>query len=167
MTDIYYKAKQKPELVEFGPQPYFTAEGKGAPESPAFLQAVQSLYQRAYAARKSAPEKFTVGKLEGLWWAKDHDKSPREEWNWKLMIKMPSAFPGTEKLDEGLVLQLLHLGPFATEPETLARMYQYMEENNLVHNGTHHEVYLSDFRKTAPEKLRTILRQPVKKVTSR
>jgi hypothetical protein len=165
MTELYYKATAKLALAEFGPQSYLTASGQGAPESTAFAEAVQSLYQRAYTARKAAPEKFVVGKLEGLWWAKDHDKSPRDEWNWKLMIRLPELAAGAadEVIDEGLVLQVLHLGPFANEPETLARMYEFMAREKLVHNGLHHEVYLSDPRRTAPEKSRTILRQPVKR----
>jgi hypothetical protein len=164
MTDMYYKAKQKPELAEFGTQHYFTAEGRGAPESEQFAAAVQSLYQRAYAARKTAAVKFTVGKLEGLWWAKDNDRSPRDEWNWKLLIRMPEAFAGTEPMDEGLVLQMLHIGPFAAEPGTLDQMHAYMSQHGLAHNGKHHEVYLTDPRRTPPEKTRAILRQPVKRV---
>ena len=65
-------------------------------------------------------------------------------------------------LTEGKVLQMLHVGPFDREPETLQHMQKFIEKHNLKKNGLHHEIYLSDFRKTAPEKLKTILREPIK-----
>lgn len=63
---------------------------------------------------------------------------------------------------EGKVVQMLHTGPFDLEPESLLQMQQFMTAHGLQRNGQHHEIYLSDFRKTAPQKLRTILREPVK-----
>jgi hypothetical protein len=57
---------------------------------------------------------------------------------------------------------MMHVGPFANEPESLAQIAAFSDQNNLARNGLHHEIYLSDFRKTAPEKLKTILREPVK-----
>jgi hypothetical protein len=63
---------------------------------------------------------------------------------------------------EGKTVQMLHVGPFDKEPETLKEMKTCMQAHNFKKNGLHHEIYLSDFRKTAPEKLRTILREPVK-----
>lgn len=160
MKDLYYTATKVPTVTEFGPRHYLTASGVGAPESPAFAAALKSLYPRAYAARKIS--KFQVGKLEGQWWAPEHENSPREEWNWKLLIQIPFATDDSEIIDEGPLLQMLHIGPFSTEPETLAQMHAYMHEHGLVHNGLHHEVYLSDFRRTPPERGRTILRQPVR-----
>lgn len=110
---------------------------------------------------------------------------PRSEWNYRLLLRMPefvnkelavktAQTVATSKnipqaihiewftLHEGKCVQLLHTGPFSTEPESLAILATFMDENQFVHNGLHHEVYLSDFRKTTPEKLRTILREPVK-----
>lgn len=112
-------------------------------------------------------------------------KVPRSEWNYRLLLRMPGfvtreqckaavktavekknmllanevAFYGME---EGRVVQILHVGPFAAEPETLQKIKEFMEEHHLQKNGLHHEIYLSDFRKTAPDKLKTILREPVK-----
>jgi hypothetical protein len=60
-------------------------------------------------------------------------------------------------------VQILHIGPFATEHDSLIILNNYMQQNNLLKDGLHHEIYLSDFRKTAPEKLKTILREPAKK----
>lgn len=112
-------------------------------------------------------------------------KIKRSEWEYRLMIRMPDfVTPGIineaiqntiEKkhidgaknvrsftLNEGKCVQVLHVGPFDKEPETLMVMSDFMASNNFRQNGFHHEIYLSDFRKTSPEKLRTILREPVR-----
>ncbi len=68
------------------------------------------------------------------------------------------------EMHEGQVVQILHTGPFSKEYQSLIKMQQFMQEKNLEKNGFHHEIYLSDFRKTAPEKLTTILREPVKQL---
>lgn len=67
-----------------------------------------------------------------------------------------------EQLKEGKCVQILHIGPYSTEPESLAKMYELMREKRLIFNGLHHEIYLSDPRKVPEEKWRTILRQPVR-----
>jgi len=67
-----------------------------------------------------------------------------------------------EQLKEGKCVQILHIGPYSTEPESLAKMYELMSEKGLIFNGLHHEIYLSDPRKVPEEKWRTILRQPVR-----
>ncbi|MBN8783111.1 MAG: GyrI-like domain-containing protein [Terrimonas ferruginea] len=110
---------------------------------------------------------------------------PRDVWEYKLLIRLPVFVtaesvaatwkaiagkrqiagvepPAFELLEEGDVVQILHTGPFDKEPETLARLQEYMSDKKMGRNGFHHEIYLSDFRRTAPEKLRTILREPVK-----
>ncbi len=109
---------------------------------------------------------------------------PRSEWHYRLLLRMPEqlgnttlnmlreetiakkAMPELEKvvlhqLNEGRCIQILHNGPFDREPETLAVLQTYMEDYGFRRNGPHHEIYLSDFRKSPPEKLRTILREPV------
>jgi hypothetical protein len=65
-------------------------------------------------------------------------------------------------MTEGKCVQMLHTGPYTTEPETLLQMNVFIKSNKLGKNGLHHEIYLSDFRTTAPEKLKTILREPVR-----
>lgn len=110
---------------------------------------------------------------------------PRSEWEYRLLIKMPLFVSASDiatakgtvikkkalalvdrveyfTMREGRSVQMLHVGPFSTEPESLLQIGAFMEENKLLRNGLHHEIYLSDFRKTAPEKLKTILREPVK-----
>ncbi len=112
-------------------------------------------------------------------------KIPRSEWEYRLLIRLPDFVQETDVLsakeaalrkkgiagiadvvfygmEEGKSVQMLHVGPFDTEPETLLQMKAFMEARNFQKNGKHHEIYLSDFRKTAPGKLKTILREPVK-----
>jgi hypothetical protein len=113
-------------------------------------------------------------------------KVPRSEWQYQALIRMPEFVTATDVSDavetvltkkairraETVALhtiaahtavQMLHKGPFETEPESLAQLLTFCREHELAKNGTHHEIYLSDFRRTKPEKLRTILREPVKR----
>ncbi len=110
---------------------------------------------------------------------------PRSEWYYRMLIRLPEYVTEVAvqaikdqvvskkqitlakqielyEMQEGKCVQMLHIGPFDKEPETLQKMLEFSEANNLERNGLHHEIYLSDFNKTAPEKLRTILREPVK-----
>jgi hypothetical protein len=109
---------------------------------------------------------------------------PRSEWEYRLLIRMPDFVSARDIeaakqtvvakkniqlaaqvehfiMNEGKCVQMLHVGPFSTEPESLLQIGAFIEENKLGRNGLHHEIYLSDFRKTSPEKLKTILREPV------
>lgn len=110
---------------------------------------------------------------------------PRSEWKYRLLIRLPDFVTSSQvaeaiqitvtqkknswanaielyEMAEGKSVQVLHVGPFDQEPETLQLMGEYMKARGLEKNGHHHEIYLSDFRKTASTKLRTILREPVK-----
>lgn len=187
----YYQAKTSPEIVEFDEIPFLTVEGQGEPAGEAFIKAVEALYPLAYGIKnicKKQGKDFVVPKLEGLWWVESDKPAlevPRGEWRWKLLIRMPDFVNPEvvekargevfkkegmellkeirfEKIKEGKCVQMLHVGPYSTEPETLAKMEKFMEQKNLVRNGPHHEIYLSDPRKVVPEKMKTILRQPVK-----
>jgi hypothetical protein len=196
---IYYTAKTKPELVEIEQAQFLTITGQGDPSGNEFLEKVQALYPVAYALKfmcKEEKKDFVVAKLEGLWWFDEKryggvgiteapKKIPRNEWNYRLLIRLPDFIKKAQvqtaiqnvllkkqlplareielyKHTEGKCVQMLHVGPFSKEPETLLLMSAFMGARNLKKNGLHHEIYLSDFRKTAPEKLRTILREPVK-----
>lgn len=163
--------------------------------SPAYVEAVQALYSLSYAIRAVAKQELNrvhiVGPLEGLWSAKDpgafvaRDKAA---WDWTMMISQPEwisddiiaeaiARAGKKKLPalgrvrcapfgEGRSVQILHVGSYDSEAPVLARLHdEYMPSHGLTFNGRHHEVYLSDPRRTEPAKLRTILRQPVRGTT--
>ncbi|GIG56850.1 transcriptional regulator [Longispora fulva] len=171
----YYTATAAPELREFGTRHYAAVDGRGAPEGPEYVAALEVLYPAAYGAKKRAKAQgrdFVVAKLEGLWWVESDLpplEVPREEWHWTLLIRLPDfvtpdmVIGGARfaRLTEGTVVQVMHTGPYANEPETLARMDAFMTARGLAHAGRHHEIYLSDPRRTAPEAMRTILRQPV------
>lgn len=129
--------------------------------------------------------RFDEKKYAGLSMQEARLKVPRRDWEYRLLIRLPeyvnaeaidaavetvikkkkAAFASEVKLfnmHEGKVVQMLHVGAFDSEPETLQQMYDFMHINKLTKNGLHHEIYLTDFNKTKPEKLRTILREPVK-----
>ncbi|KYH38455.1 MAG: hypothetical protein AYL30_004560 [Candidatus Hecatellales archaeon B24] len=190
----YYTAKTTPEIVDIGEGKFLTVEGRGAPGGDEFQAKVGALYSLAYGVKmlmKKEGRDFKVAKLEGLWWV-DSDRPymevPREEWRWKLLIRQPEFVTSEivekakqevirkkkmklvnkvkfERMKEGKCVQILHIGPYSAEPESLAKMRKLMEEENLAENGRHHEIYLvmAYPRKVPEEKLKTILRQPVKK----
>ncbi len=138
---------------------------------------------------KASGRDYVVPPLEGLWWADDLDAfttlRDKSAWDWTMMILAPDWIePGLvgeaiaqtgakdaprrlgdvrfAALAEGLCVQTLHVGSFDAEAEVLARLHDaFIPANGLRMTGKHHEIYLSDPRRTAPEKLRTILRQPV------
>jgi len=132
--------------------------------------------------------------LEGLWWSKGKDpgeafrKGERARWQWTLIIpqpdfvtrafveearaellarrEMPAAkLVRLERLEEGPSAQILHVGPYAEEAPTIDLMHAFIHEKGYELAGKHHEIYMSDPRRTKPERLKTILRQPVKKVS--
>jgi len=113
---------------------------------------------------------------------KEFQSIPRSEWNWKILIRLPDFVEGDdftqakyvaeqknptfaqiddvvyEKINEGRCAQILHLGSYEEEKESLDKLYAFIESEGYKINNYHHEIYLSDPRKTAEEKLRTILR---------
>ena len=188
---VYYKAGTKPEIVEFDPIQYLAVEGKGEPAGEEFTSKIEVLYPLAYGIKKVCKDEgndFGVPKLEGLWWVKDNKSAlevPRSEWCWKLLIRMPefvtegmmvSVQPEVakkkknelihdisfEKISEGRCVQIIHIGPYSTEPETINKLIAFIAESGLSVNGLHHEIYLSDPRKTEPLKMKTLIRYPVK-----
>lgn len=163
----------------------------GGPDYVAALTVLYpAAYAVKFLSKQDLGSDYTVPPLEGLWWADDHaaytQPDRRDEWRWTLMLMLPGwitqqqvaqalarlavkkpALPLSSvrmaQLEEGRCLQHLHAGPFAAEAPKLAELHhQIMPARGLTFNGEHHEIYLSDPRKTAPEKLRTILRQPVR-----
>ena len=113
----------------------------------------------------------------------------KSSWKWTLMIAQPDVITaailraakqkvkekkGLARVDdvrleswrEGKVVQMMHIGPYSEEPATIAKMHEFAAENGLQITGKHHEIYFSDPRRTKPEKLKTVLRQPVKKATA-
>ncbi len=159
-----------------------------------YADAVEALYSVSYAvkfaSKRMLDRDFVVGCLEGLWWADDmstfvtRDKSA---WNWTMLIVQPAwvtpemvdaavekaaakQLPALSKLrtltfTEGKSVQIMHIGPYDDEGPTLDRLHhEYLPQHGLTFNGHHHEIYLGDPRRSAPEKLKTVLRQPVRPI---
>lgn len=166
---------------------FLMVDGHGDPStSPAYADALAALYPPAYAlkflSKRELGRDYVVMPLEGLWWSDDmstftsaRDKS---RWSWTLMTMVPDwltgehlaavATPGgaaavrLEAYDEGLSVQTLHVGPYDDEGPVLDTMHHgFIPDNALRMTGKHHEIYLSDARRVPPDRLRTILRQPV------
>ncbi|MEU6593211.1 GyrI-like domain-containing protein [Streptomyces sp. NPDC046881] len=145
-------------------------------------------YTAKFASRNDLGKNFVVGPLEGLWWADDMNDflaRLKDNWHWTLLINVPDwitadmleeakhtalakktlpaiADVRSETLHEGTSAQVLHIGSYDDETPILTRLHHaYLPANDLREAGLHHEIYLSDPRRTDPAKLRTILRQPV------
>ncbi len=148
-------------------------------------------YKIKFMSKKGLEKDYVVMALEGLWWADDMETfSTREKsaWDWTMMIMQPEwitqemvteaisqvekskglvALPKLrmETYHESLAVQIMHVGSYDDEGPTLHRLHtEFIPENGYEMAGKHHEIYLSDVRKVAPEKLKTVLRQPVRKV---
>lgn len=150
-------------------------------------------FKLKFASKRELGRDYVVPPLEGLWWADDMsaftDSRDKSQWDWTMMLMVPewidrSLFEASvevvraqgsrprleevrfESLAEGLCVQTLHVGSFDEEGPALERMHhEFIPENGFQMRGKHHEIYFSDVRKTAPEKLRTILRQPVTRMS--
>jgi hypothetical protein len=156
-----------------------------------YVRAVEALYSVAYTlkfASKRDGRDFVVGPLEGLWWSDDMSAftaRAKDAWQWRLLISRPEwvtddmvddakqavqAKKGLaavvevrhETLREGVSAQVLHIGSYDDEGPLLATLHdEWLAANDLRPTGLHHEIYLSDPRRTEPAKLKTVLRQPV------
>lgn len=162
--------------------------------SQSFREAVQALYSVAYTLKfmikKEKGVDYPVMALDGLWWMEDMSQfnmEDRSAWRWTLMILQPSVvtkslfkralkqatekkrLPALSKIRmepyaEGLSVQTMHIGPYAEEAPTIQRLHAAARERGCELRGKHHEIYLGDPRKTKPEKLKTVIRQPIQKV---
>lgn len=190
---LYEPPRDNFTLVEVPSVNFVKVDGRGDPNTvPEYGHAVQWLYAVSYGmkmASKARGSDYVVPPLEGLWWADDHavfTAGRRDKWQWTMMIPAPDFVTKTEfeaavakavkKLgeppatlrfepyDEGLSVQILHVGSYADEAPTIKRLHdEFLPENGLVETGPHHEIYLGDPRRVVPSKLKTILRQPVRR----
>ncbi|MGP4020904.1 GyrI-like domain-containing protein [Saccharopolyspora sp. 5N708] len=146
-------------------------------------------YTIKFSSKRNLGRDFVVGPLEGLWWSDRPEvftTRTKDAWHWRMLISQPDwitedligeakqaalakknlptiADIRRETLHEGTSAHLLHVGPYDDEGPVLARLHhEYLAANNLRMSGHHHEIYLGDHRRTAPAKLKTILRQPVR-----
>jgi len=149
-------------------------------------------YKIKFMSKNQLGQDYVVPPLEGLWWAENletfttaRDKS---QWDWNMMIMTPEWITSEmyakalelvrkgknpvamdkvrlESYHEGLSIQIMHIGSYDSEGPTLMKLHrEFIPNNGYVEKGKHHEIYLGDPRRVAPEKLKTVLRQPVRKV---
>lgn len=160
-----------------------------SPEFAAIVEALFALsYTLKFMVKNGALAiDYGVMPLEGLWWADDmssFNAGDKSKWKWTLIImqpefisremvdvaiaevrakKNPAALSKVrfEKLAEGSAAQIMHIGPFSEESPNILRVHQFIESSGHKRVGKHHEIYMSDIRKTAPSKWKTIIRQPM------
>ncbi len=164
-----------------------------APGYAAAVEALYTVaYTAKFAVRRAAEVDFTVMPMEGLWWVPDmatFSDQKKDDWDWTIMIMQPEqvteavfresaeaalkkkpdlpaiANVRLEYFTEGPSAQLLYTGPYSEEGPTIQRLHRFIAQQGRVLSGKHHEIYLNDARRTAPEKLKTIIRQPVSAAT--
>jgi hypothetical protein len=158
-----------------------------------YAESLQALYTAAYTLKfmikKELSVDFPVMAAEGLWWMDDMREfslARKDDWKWTMMVMQPEIVTSQlftkavdeatkkkgqpallrlrlERFYEGLATQIMYYGPYDNEGPTIARLHQSIEESGHIRFGKHHEIYLGDPRRTAPEKLRTVIRQPMRK----
>jgi hypothetical protein len=187
-----YAAPKQPVLLDIKPATYLAISGQGAPGGDLFTASIGALYGLAFTikmTRKFAGQQdYAVCKLEGLWGSDTTPcfaELPREQWQWQLCIRTPDFITceelnqaaavllkrgkgedvrrvTLETLAEGKCVQMLHVGPYDREHRTADLMRAFAEQQGMEFHGRHHEIYLSDPRRVAPGRLKTILRHPVR-----
>jgi hypothetical protein len=160
-----------------------------------YQDALNTLYSVSYTLKflikKEMSIDYPVMALEGLWWTDnilEFSADNKDIWKWTAMIMQPASvtaervsrvceelkhkkdLPALPKLrfehfHEGLSAQIMHIGPYAAEKPTIDKIHAYIKEHGYTFNGKHHEIYLGDPRRAAPEKLKTVVRQPVKRIS--
>ena len=193
LKHLYGPSSKKIVIVEVPPMNYFMVDGEGGPAAESYQQAIEALYGLSFTVKldvkKGVGPDYTIMPLEGLWWAKDitaFSADRKDEWQWKMMIMQPDHVTAKhvnaatkqlrekknplaldkirfESYHEGLSVQILHIGPYDDEGPTIAQMHKFIDENGYQLHMKHHEIYLSDPRRSKPEKLKTVLRQPITK----
>ena len=189
--DLYRPPKNKFTIVDVPSINYLMIDGRGDPNvSESYQLAVSAIYSCAYAIKfqlKSQYFDYVVPPLEGLWWMEnmaEFSLDEKDRWLWTMMILQPEHVTREhlatakesvrekkpnphidhlrlETYSEGLSAQVLYFGPYAAEGPTIAALHDYIHEQGYQRRGKHHEIYLSDPRRTAPEKLKTVIRQPI------
>ena len=163
-----------------------------APSYQAAVDTLYSLSYTLKFMHKQRPDgtDYTVMPLEGLWWVPnmaEFSLEDKDAWHWTALIVQPDFVTSADlqlaiqqlqrkgkdaavlerarlqRVEEGLTAQIMHLGPYADEAPTIARLHAFIEEHGYQLSGKHHEIYLGDPRRIAPEKLKTIIRQPMRR----
>ena len=192
LKHLYQPSAKEFSVVEVPPMNFLMIDGHGDPNNnPDFQGGMDALYGMVYTikfALKPQGIEFVVPPSEALWWMDDMSEfsmETKDRWDWTMMIMQPDEVTDEiveearlelarkkdppalsklryEKFDEGLSVQIMYFGAYADEGPTITRMHDFIRDNGYQTNGKHHEIYLGDPRRTAPEKLKTVIRQPIK-----
>ena len=190
--DLYNPSAKEISAVDVPAMNFLLVNGEGAPTSPQYSQAIEALFTVSYTlkfmVKKSRGADYAVMPLEGLWWVEDmtkFDANRKDEWKWTAMIMQPNVVTAEdvksaieqvkkrknppalskvrfESFNEGPAAQIMYIGPFSAEGPTIAKIHAFIQNSGHALSGKHHEIYLNNPATTAPEKLKTILRQPMK-----
>ena len=184
----FYMPKAKPEIVSVPAMNYIAVRGKGDPndENGEYQKAIGMLYTVAYTIKMSKKGDhriegyfdYVVPPLEGFWWQEgiegvdySNKNGFQEDLKWAVeeaSVKKKTDLSQVEflSLDEGLCVQCMHTGPYDDEPATVEAMDRFLAENGYENDFSderrHHEIYLTDARRTAPDKMKTVIRHPVR-----
>jgi hypothetical protein len=197
LKSLYAPSRKVVEDVIVPPMNFLMIDGEGDPNtSTAYRDAVEALFSVSYKVKfgikRQGGVDYAVMPLEGLWWADDlsvFERREKRSWKWTMMIMQPPMVTGEairagievvrkakvrasldglrfESFEEGHCAQMLHIGPFSEEGPTIERIHAHIRSHGEL-RGKHHEIYLSDIRRAAPEKWKTIIRQPMRKAEAR
>lgn len=188
---LYNPSAKEVAIVEVPKMNFLMIDGSGDPNtSQEYKDAIEALFSLSYTLKfmikKTDKVDYSVMPLEGLWWADDmSNMSDKSKWKWTAMImqpeyvtketvakaieelkkkKVPPALSKIkfESFHEGSAAQIMYFGPFSNEGPTIKNIHEFIRKNKGTLTGKHHEIYLSDPRRVASEKLKTVLRQPMK-----
>ncbi len=194
LKQLYDSPKQGLHIVDVPQMNFLMLDGEGdLNQSPEYQQAIEALYTLSYGIKfmcKLLGHDYVVPSLEGLWWIEgmpEFNFTAKDQWNWTMMIIQPDwvtsgqveearkkavkkkrnpSLPLIRYKDyhEGLSVQTVYTGAYADEAPSIAEIHQYIRSQGFSTNGRHHEIYLADPHKVSPERLKTVLRQPIVKI---
>jgi len=195
LKELYNPSSKEISIVEVPKMNFLMIDGTGDPNTaPEYKDAVEALFSLSYTLKfmmkKTKAFDYAVMPLEGLWWADDMAKFAENKnlWKWTTMVMQPEQvtkesvakaieelkkkkkLPALSKIrfesfQEGSSAQIMYFGPFSDEGPTIQKIHEFIRQYEGILVGKHHEIYLSDPRRVAPEKLKTILRQPMRTKT--
>ncbi len=184
--DLYTATPNAKELTA-AKATFLSREGKGEPGGAAFQEAIQQLYSLVYTAKfmlkHSGKLDFAVSKLECLWHTENIEETPRSEWRWQLLIRIPDSLTAGDlkrareevrtrrQIDtsgvkrwtwkEGRCVQIMHIGPCDKVGQSYRQLDEHARKKGLTASCPAHEIYISDPRRVQPARLKTIVRLPV------
>jgi hypothetical protein len=187
-----YVTPKKPVFVDVPAARYLSIAGTGLPGGEEFQKKTGALYGTAFTLKfesKFAGRDYSVCKLEGIYWTDEGGPGfatvPMDQWHWELIVRTPEFVTASQleaarkkmiakgqpdaaevqfqTIREGKCVQMLNVGPYAEEKATIERMCAFATSEGFEFTDRHHEIYLNDPRRVAPEKVKTILRMPLRR----